>query len=797
MSYHKGDYKQSNAFRLSMKATSRLYKEGQELTLRGTITNARFYNQENGFVIATLKPTSVTDKATGKPLAKASDIESIVCKGVIPQYVDGRTYVVDATVIEDKTYGTQLSMKSASYAKPSTNDEVAAFIKSLGVPRIGVATSKKIVNAIGKDAYNVLKNTPERLLDLHVKGVKSGQLNQLYDEVVKNVAMLENIGFFASFGLSGNAISRIVTEYGVGAKDVITSNPYVLTKLDGFAFTRADGYAMRLGIARDDPRRIEAGIVATLRWMCDNHGHTVVPQESLLPVVYEKLGLDEDVTTKLVLTALDKLIRRGDLKSTRFGIQSNRLYRQERTIIRSIGKMLTGGNELVDEDKLNNAITKAQGRIGFELTEEQLSATRSVFGKNALTLLTSKAGGGKTSSIKMVTQVAEALGIPYVLCSPTGKAAKRLSEACTPDGESPLQAYTIHRALGIGQKKDDKTKMDSEESISVYDFSVDDGKTLTPAQEEFNKAKIVLCDEVSMLDTGIASVFFKKCVGKHVLLIGDPNQLPSVGTGSVLADMLDCPDIPSVRLTKVFRQAAGSPVIMAANAVLDGRDPCTIPGVEFHECLDEEVLDTIDEFVVQKIKEEGLGYQDIAFMSPMKRRSAYSGVNALNAHLRPIMNEYFQDAGDKNFLLQPNDFVTQTKNNYQVNKFNGDQGVVVPTNAKGVVEVQFFDTGDHATYKQDEVKDNLQLAYASTIHRYQGSECDTVVMVLTDTHYIMCNRNLLYTGITRASKRIILIGNETAFKRAARNKKVMYRYTGLKGMRFVDGKYQGRLAIGV
>lgn len=797
MSYYQGNYKQSNAFRNSMKATSSLYKEGQELTLRGTITNARFYNQDNGFVIATLKPTSVTNKATGEPLTEAKDIESVVCKGTIPQYVDGRTYIVDATVVNDKTYGIQLSMKGASYAKPSTNDEVAAFIQSLGVPRIGVATSKKIVTAIGKDAYDVLKNTPERLLDLHVKGVKSGQLDQLYDEVVKNIAMLENVGFFASFGLSGNAISRIIAEYAVGAKDVIMSNPYVLTKLDGFAFTRADSYAMRLGVAKDDPRRIEAGIVATLRWMCGNHGHTVVPQDALLPVVYDKLGLDEEVTTTLVMSALDKLIRKGELKSTQFGIQSNQLYRQEQTIIRNIGRMLSCADELIKEDELNKAIAKAQKRMGFELSDEQLSTTRSIFGKNSVTLLTGAAGSGKSSSIKMVTQVADVLKIPYVLCSPTGKAAKRLSEACAPDGESPLQAYTIHRALGIGQKKDDKTKMDSEESISVYDFSVGESKTLTPAQEEFNKAKIVLCDEVSMLDTGIASVFFKKCVGKHVLLIGDPNQLPSVGTGSILADMLSCPDIPSVRLTKVFRQAAGSPVIMAANAVLDGKDPCAIPGVEFHECLDEEVLDTIDEFVVPMIKEEGLGYQDIAFMSPMKKRSSCSGVSALNAHLRPIMNEHFQDAGDKNFLLQPNDFVTQTKNNYQVNKFNGDQGVVVPTNAKGVVEVRFFDTGDHATYKAEEVKENLQLAYASTIHRYQGSECDTVVMVLTDTHFIMCNRNLLYTGITRASKRIILIGNESAFKRAAKNKKVMYRYTGLKGMRFIDGKYQKQLAFDI
>ena len=255
--------------------------------------------------------------------------------------------------------------------------------------------------------------------------------------------------------------------------------------------------------------------------------------------------------------------------------------------------------------------------------------------------------------------------------------------------------------------------------------------------------------------------------------------------------MLACPDIPCVRLSKVFRQADGSPIIMAANAVLEGRDPCVIPGVEFHECADEDVLKTIDEFVVPRIRQEGLGYQDIAFMSPMKKRTTTSGVDALNAHLRPIMNRRFKDDGKGNLKLQAGDFVTQTKNNYQVDCFNGDQGVISRIEGKDV-HITFFDsTEDDVTYSIGEAKQNVMLAYASTIHRYQGSQCDTVVLVMTDAHFIMCTRNLLYTGITRAAKRIILIGNESAFKRAAKNAKAMKRTTGLQGMRFATQESLG------
>lgn len=780
MRFGYGAYRDSDAFKRSMKKTSSVFHDGQEVLVRGVFVSNR-YQGDNGFVIATLDMTQAVDKSTGREIVIPTREEELICKGTIIGYQDGQTFGIEGRIVDDRTYGIQLSVRKASPVQPSSKDAMAAFLANSGINGLGPATAKKIVDALGDNAYEIVTQHPERLAEMDIKGVRKSVIDSIIDEVPSHLMTLEAVAFLSELGLSQARCATIIKLYGNDTIKVMKANPYVLTKAKGFAFTSADAIARtKFGIAMDDPRRIDAGIVATLRWACATYGHTMVPTADVYDIAYGKLGIpDKEHAMRLLNEAKERVIKEGTIVETGNCLQLRYLYRAEAKTIKAIGDLLEHHKPIAPDSEVTSTIRKCMPSIGYELTDEQLSVTHAAFA-NGITLLTASAGAGKSTAIKMVVQVADRLGIPYILCSPTGKAAKRLSEACTVTGHKPPQAFTLHRALGIGMDDDD-----------TEDMYADVKAKSAQATETFLAAKLVLCDEASMLDATLAATLTSKCVGKHLLLIGDPNQLPSVGPGAVLADMLACPDIPCVRLSKVFRQADGSPIIMAANAVLEGRDPCVIPGVEFHECADEDVLKTIDEFVVPRIRQDGLGYQDIAFMSPMKKRTTTSGVDALNAHLRPIMNRRFKDDGKGNLKLQAGDFVTQTKNNYQVDCFNGDQGVISRIEGKDV-HITFFDsTEDDVTYSIGEAKQNVMLAYASTIHRYQGSQCDTVVLVMTDAHFIMCTRNLLYTGITRAAKRIILIGNETAFKRAAKNAKAMKRTTGLQGMRFATQESLG------
>lgn len=760
---HAVPYRDSEAFKRSMRQTSDTYHGGERLTMRGHFVATRFQNQDTGFVIGTFRPDD------GR--------EDVICKGKIAGYLEGQPYELTGDVVDDETWGIQLSIKACAAREPSTSEEMAAFLGSGIIKTLGPATAKRIVDAFGDETRDVLLNSPERLME--VKGVGRKLMERIRTEYPAKSGQQDAIGFFSKYGVSMSTIKRIIDHYqgnASAARKGIEEDPYVLTKMFGFGFTRADQIARKMGIALDDPRRLRAGLFQTLRYACQKDGHTLLPVDELMSVAYSKLDVDPGVAKAKVDAALEHLVREGDLIRVEGGIQPRYLYKAETRIKRALADAVNARHRpVLPKERLDAAMAEVRRHMAFQPTDEQEDAVRKAFTER-VSLLTAAAGAGKTACMTMVTQVCKMAGIPFVLCSPTGRAAKNLSEACTPRGaKHPIPAYTIHRALGLGMGEDDGGVMDDAE-MEAYEGEGE-------AQVAFRRAKVVLCDEASMLDTQMAAILLRKCAGKDLVLIGDPNQLPSVGPGAVLADMLACPDVPQTRLTRVFRQAAGSPVIMAANAVLAGRNPCDVPGVEFHECDNADVQATIAEFVLPRIKDEGLGYGDIAFMAPMKN-TPVSGTNALNAYLRPLLNHGFRQGEDSDWKFQTGDFVSQKRNNYEVNRFNGDQGVVTSTDG-ATVTVRFLDDAEGTrptSYKAAEANDNLMLAYASTIHRYQGSQCPTVVVVLTDSHFIMCTRNLLYTGITRAQERIVLIGNESAFKRAARNAKQSKRDTGLDGM---------------
>lgn len=741
------------------RATSAKYKAGDTFDEQGSFESTRFGPSDDGFVIGNFA---------------IDGGETIVCKGTVPGFVLGAPYHITGKVIDDKTWGIQVNIKHAVGSKPTTEGQLEAFLGSGAVPGIGPVTARKIVQHFGKDTLKVLEDDPERLKE--VSGIGEKSIKRIAEELPSQLKYRDVIGFFASLGISVRTINRLIAEYGGGAKDIGEKNPYILCRVRGFAFTRADSIAMKMGISKTDRNRLYAGVMATLRYICESEGHTVVSEEDLIAKSQEKLQVSD--ITKLS-RAIEELLYNKRVVKDDAGYHLKHLYDAEKTIKKCL-RASVGSDILLRGEKVEDYLSVVEKHKGFSLTDEQANAVRNVF-KYKISILSGKAGTGKTAVSSAIVEICQLAGIPVCLMSPTGRAAKHLSDTC--GGTEP--GYTMHRALSIQMRAaQDDDFFDEDQSKQIRT------KNITEAVEHFNNAEIVIADEASMMDTEMAAILFQACKNKHLMLVGDPNQLPSVGPGRVLGDLMES-SYSQVHgmltfLTKVFRQKEGSPVINAANLISEGKNPVHVPGVKFFEVSsNEEVPDKIEKHVLPYIKERQLGYENYAFLSPIKK-TPHAGVDALNAYLRPKLNPYYKKpASEKQeFLFQRGDFVMQTKNNYEVDIYNGDIGIVEAVDKDCNVEVLFSGDDDEVCYEKDEVYGDHQIipAFAMTVHKSQGDQYDTVIVVLTSSQFPMLNRNLLYTAVTRAENELILIGDSRAFAMAASNQKENKRKTGLRGI---------------
>lgn len=736
-----------------VKATSERWEAGEKFDEEGAFETCRFHDEDSGFVI-------------GQFRTKSGD--AIVCKGTVPGFVIGAPYHIVGKVIDDKNWGIQVNISSAAASKPSTSSELVAFLGSGSVPGIGPVTARRIVKTFGKDVLDVIENHPERLVE--VPGIGAKTVKKIIKVLPSVLKYREIIGYFADLGVSVRTINRLIDEYGSRTREVIEKNPYILCRVRGFAFTRADSIAMRMGISKYDPNRLYAGILATLRWMCDNNGHTLVPRQMLLEESLNKLGIDD---IGRLDDAMDRLTDDGKIVTDELGCHLKYLFNAEKTIKNCLARSVDDDN-LLSGRRVRELIETCLARSGMELTDEQTEAVRKVFVKK-VSVMTGGAGVGKSFTCKTVVDVAKEAGLTVCLMAPTGRAAKHLSDVCGAPG------FTMHRALAIVVKE-----------AQDDDFFADDeagtirNKALTEAVNYFNKSDVIIADEASMMDTEMAAILFKACRKKHLMLVGDPNQLPSVGPGRVLGDIMDSSYAQIhglvTRLTKIFRQEEGSPVIEAANRVIGGESPVFVRGVTFLEADNEHVPEAIENYVVPLLKDNKYAYDEWMVLAPMKK-TPYSGVNALNTQLRPFMNPYYRKPANEklDFLYQKGDLIMQIKNNYDVDIYNGDIGIVQSVDEEGNFEVLFSGDDETVIYEKDE-QSQTQLCNAMSIHKSQGGQAQVVVVVLTDSHYAMLNRNLLYTAITRCSDRLVLVGTKHAYAMAASNQKENNRMTGLRGI---------------
>lgn len=738
-----------------------LRKAGEEFNEEGAFVRTRFTNDE-GFVIGTFLVDGTK--------------EEIVIKGTFPNFGLGLRYKVTGEVVIDPTWGIQVKSKQAVPLAITGKSETLAFLSSGAIKGIGPSIAMKIYDKFGGETIEVLEKHPERLLE--VPGIGKAKIDKIRDSAKAVLADREAIAFFSSHGISLKTTERLIKEYGTGNKAVKTvqSNPYLLCRVKGFAFTRADEMARRIGIAENDPNRLEAAVVAMLRYAASSSGSTIIPGQTLISSTIEKIGYQgspEDIER-----AAERLVKAKRIIKTDKGVQLLYLWKDEKIIAQAAHNAVATRNIAAPTDVKQAITAQAQANsVAISLTDQQEAAVRNAF-SHPLSILTGGAGVGKTSVCEMVVKVALSLDIPLCLVSPTGRAAKRLSAVC---GQ---KAYTVHRALSIAMSK-----------ANDDDYFAEDESCLRASKGEagevFDSARLVIADEASMMDTEMAAIVMKASAGKNLVLVGDPNQLPSVGPGRVLGDLIEFFDVPCVQLTKVFRQAQDSPVVKAATQVEKGKSPCYEEGVVFYEASNQEVPGVIIEKILPELAAEGVSLDDVMVMAPMKK-TPFAGVDELNVALRPVMNPRYRSCCDPKdeWKLQAGDIVSQKKNNYDVNVFNGDVGRVFAIKAGGDVEVDFADSDDFTVYEPNEISENLMLAYASTVHRQQGSQAHTAIVVATDSHFVMLSRNLLYTAITRAEKKIYLVGSKKAFATAARNAKEQKRTSGLQNV-VKNGSFDG------
>lgn len=639
-----------------------------------------------------------------------------------------------------------------------TTEGMAEYICECNVKGIGKKLSQDIVDRFGKRTFDMILKDWKRLME--VEGVGKMRAENLHrsftakfgDEIEEeqrreNELERERSIFYHKLGLSGWLRRAIEEKYGERyAKGVIERNPYQLAEdIDGVGFKRADEVASKLGYGKEDPRRIRAGLKFALQEQMQAAGHCCMPRVMLAAKAAHKNVLDIDI--ELVKPEIDAAIEDGLLVEDMDALYLPRYREAEEYVAGAITSLLRSTRQYGDTDAIVN---EAQRQTGIKYNEQQRDAIRMAATEGVM-ILTGGPGTGKTTTMRGMLAVLTHYGYTYELCAPTGRAAKRMSEM------THQEAKTIHRLLEFQEGK----------------FSRDESNPLA--------ADVIICDEASMVDLLLMQSLLKaiKPTAKFII-IGDNDQLPSVGPGRVLGDLSDSGKVPTVKLTQIHRQAEGSYIIYNAHRIINGNFPILdnknskdffFDNVEDEEKAAQEVISLVRLRLPAKYPGK-----EIQVLCPNRKNS--TGCNMLNVIMQEALNPEGPATEHHGTIYRKGDRVMQTKNNYQKGVFNGDVGTV--TSADGDSIYVMFDDGDTAQHYADEELGELDLAYATTIHKSQGSEYDIVVIVLMKSASIMLQRNLLYTAVTRAKDVCLIVGQKQAIYTCIAEWRMTPRITRLK-----------------
>jgi exodeoxyribonuclease V alpha subunit len=697
--------------------------------LAGLVERVTYHNVENGFCVLRAKARGHRDIVT--VVGHAATISA------------GEWITASGEWVNDRTHGQQFKAKFLRTSAPTSADGIEKYLASGMIRGVGPVYAKKLVRAFGEKVFEIIEVTPDRLQE--VGGIGPVRAASILAAWAEQKAVREIMVFLHSHGVGTARAVRIFKTYGSDAIQVMTENPYRLARdIRGIGFKTADAIAMKLGIEKTAVMRVRAGISYALTEAMDE-GHCGLPADKLVPLAEKLL----EVPQELVRTALDLELREGDVIADRVGdspcIFLAGLYRAERAIAERLMRLADGALPWpwIDPDK---ALPWVEKHIGLTLAESQVTAIRLAL-KYKVVVMTGGPGVGKTTIIRGILRILAAKGTELLLCAPTGRAAKRMTEA------TGFEAKTIHRLLEVDPKSGGFKR----------------------GEDNPLGCDLLVVDEASMVDVLLMQALLKAVPDRAALLVvGDIDQLPSVGPGQVLADIISSGVLPVVRLTEVFRQARQSQIITNAHRINQGLIPDLSPPENesdfyFVQAEDPEAaVARIIELVKTRIpKRFGLDpIREIQVLCPMNRGGV--GARSLNIELQAALNP----AGERKverfgWTFGPGDKIMQVENDYDKEVYNGDIGMIDDVDtAEGVLTATF--DGRTVSYEFGEL-DMLVPAYAATIHKSQGSEYPAVVIPVLTQHYAMLQRNLLYTGVTRGKKLVVLIGQKKAIAIAVRN----------------------------
>lgn len=724
-------------------------------SLAGYVEHIIYRNADNGYTVLNL----------------VSGEDEITCVGIFSAIAEGENIEAQGEYTEHPTYGQQFKVTSFEEKAPEDEEAIERYLGSGAIKGIGLAMAARIVRRFKEDTFRIIEEEPERLAE--IKGISNRKAMEIASQVNEKRDLRQAMIFLQQYGITMNLAVKVYQAYGQDVYGIIRENPYRLADdIDGVGFRTADEIAARVGIRMDSDFRVRSGILYTLL-QASGEGHTYLPETELTPRASKLLNVTaEQVEKQYMDLAIERKIILKQMEDQTQIYAASFYYMEANTA--TMLKRLNVSYDVSDAE-IEQRIRGIEKKSGMTLDEHQVTAVKEAV-RNGLLVITGGPGTGKTTTINTIIRYFELEGLEIFLAAPTGRAAKRMSET------TGFEARTVHRMLELNGGAEGSGGFERDESNPL-------------------EADVIIVDEMSMVDISLMYSLLKAIsVGTRLILVGDVNQLPSVGPGSVLRDIIQSHACNIVMLTKIFRQASTSDIIVNAHKINHGEEVILDNKSMDFFFLKRYDADVIINVVLQLIKQKLPKFvdatpYDIQVLTPM--RKGLLGVERLNGILQRYMNPPANDKVEKEYgstVFREGDKVMQTKNNYQlaweirtkfgltVDKglgiFNGDMGIIRQINDFAEQMIIEFDEGRMVEYPY-KLLDELELAYAITIHKSQGSEYPAVVIPLLGGPMMLMNRNLLYTAVTRARKCVTLVGNEVTFRQMIQNTSQQKRYSGL------------------